>query len=109
MSGLVDTKMLIANKKGRWTDYRLNEEYEFQPEQFQQIELSFFDPELRNESDRMIFDYIRANSFITSHQVLEITRIATPQGANVALGRLMKMGLIEKVRKGRQFIYQLTN
>lgn len=109
LSGLVDAKMLIANKKGRWTDYRLNEDYEIQPEQFQQIEFSSPEPELRNETDRMIYDYIRTNGFITSHQVLEITRIATPQGANVALGRLMKMGLIMKVRKGRQFIYQLTN
>lgn len=109
LSGLVDAKMLIANKKGRWTDYRLNEDYEIQPEQFQQIEFSSPEPELRNETDRMIYGYIRTNGFITSHQVLEITRIATPQGANVALGRLMKMGLIEKIRKGRQFIYQLTN
>ena len=109
LSGLVDTKMLIANKKGRWTDYRLNEDYMIQAEQFQQIELSSSEPELGNETDRMIYDYIRTNSFITSHQVLEITRIATPQGANVALGRLMKMGLIKKIRKGRQFIYQLTN
>ena len=109
LSGLVDTKMLIANKKGRWTDYRLNEDYVIQAEQFQQIELSSSEPEIGNETDRMIYDYIRTNSFITSHQVLEITRIATPQGANVALGRLMKMGLIKKIRKGRQFIYQLTN
>ncbi len=109
LSGLVDTKMLIANKKGRWTDYRLNEEYEIQPEQFQQMEFSTPEPELRNETDRMIYRYIRTNGFITTHQVLEITRIGTPQGANVALGRLMKMGLIIKIRKGRQFIYQLTN
>lgn len=109
LSGLVDTKMLIANKKGRWTDYRLNEDYVIQAEQFQQIELSSSEPELGNETDRMIYDYIRTNGFITSYQVLEITRIATPQGANVALGRLMKMGLIKKIRKGRQFIYQLTN
>ena len=87
----------------------MNEDYVIQAEQFQQIELSSSEPELGNETDRMIYDYIRTNSFITSHQVLEITRIATPQGANVALGRLMKMGLIKKIRKGRQFIYQLTN
>ncbi len=109
LSGLVDAKMLIANKKGRWTDYRLNEEYEIQPEQFQQMEFSTPEPELRNETDKIIYSYIRTNGFITTHQVLEITRIGTPQGANVALGRLMKMGLIIKVRKGRQFIYQLTN
>lgn len=109
LSGLVDAKMLIANKKGRWTNYRLNEEYEIQPEQFQQIELSPVELKFSNDTDQIIYDYIRTNGFITTHQVLEITRITTPQGANVALGRLMKMGLIVKVRKGRQFIYQLTN
>lgn len=109
LSGLVDAKMLIANKKGRWTNYRLNEEYEIQPEQFRQIELSPVELKFSNDTDQIIYDYIRTNGFITTHQVLEITRITTPQGANVALGRLMKMGLIVKVRKGRQFIYQLTN
>jgi len=73
------------------------------------MELSLPEPEFRNETDKIIYDYICTNSFITTPQVLEITRITTPQGANVALGRLMKAGLIEKIRKGRQFIYQLTN
>ena len=61
----------------------------------------------RNDTDRIIYEYIRENGFITSHQILDITRINTPQGANVALGRLMEMGLVKKIRKGRQFIYQL--
>ena len=63
----------------------------------------------RNDTDRTIYQYIRTNDFITSHQILDITRINTPQGANVALGRLIDMGLIKKIRKGRQFIYQLIN
>ena len=109
LSGLVDFKMLIANKKGRWTDYRLNEDYEIQPDQIRQVEFSPVEPRFRNDTDKAIYDYICANGFITAHQVLDITRIATTQGANVALGRLMKMGLIKKIRKGRQFIYQLTN
>ena len=109
LSWLVDSNMLIANKKGRWTNYRLNEDYEIPPEQIQLIEPSSVEPSFRNGTDKIIYDYIRTNRFITTHQVLEITRIKTSQGANVALGRLMKMGLIVKIRKGRQFIYQLTN
>ena len=49
----------------------------------------------------------RDNSFITTHQIVEITSITTTQGASIALGRLMKAGLVEKVRKGKHFIYQL--
>lgn len=109
LSWLVDSNMLIANKKGRWTNYRLNEDYEIPPEQIRLIEPSSVEPSFRNGTDKIIYDYIRTNRFITTHQVLEITRIKTSQGANVALGRLMKMGLIVKIRKGRQFIYQLTN
>ncbi len=109
LSWLVDSNMLIANKKGRWTNYRLNEDYEIPPEQIRLIEPSSVEPSFRNGTDKIIYDYIRTNRFITTHQVLEITRIKTSQGANVALGRLMKMGWIVKIRKGRQFIYQLTN
>ena len=109
LSWLVDSNMLIANKKGRWTNYHLNEDYEIPPEQIRLIEPSSVEPSFRNGTDKIIYDYIRTNRFITTHQVLEITRIKTSQGANVALGRLMKMGLIVKIRKGRQFIYQLTN
>ena len=109
LSWLVDSNMLIANKKGRWTNYRLNEDYEIPPEQIRLIEPSSVEPSFRNGTDKIIYDFIRKNRFITTHQVLEITRIKTSQGANVALGRLMKMGLIVKIRKGRQFIYQLTN
>ena len=50
---------------------------------------------------------IKVNGFITVHQVLEITRITTKQGANVALGRLINAGVIQKVRQGKHFIYQL--
>ncbi len=109
LSWLVDSKMLIANRKGRWTSYRLNEDYEIPPEQIRLIELSPVEPSFHNDTDKIIYEYIRANRFITTHQVLEITRINTSQGANAALGRLMKMKLVIKIRKGRQFIYQLTN
>ena len=56
-----------------------------------------------------LYEYIRANKFITTHQIIEITRINTTQGASVALNRLMNMGLLKKVRKGKQVFYQLRN
>lgn len=109
LAGLVESNMLIANKKGRWTSYILNEDYQIQDEQLDIEDIHSEEIEFRNDTDRIIYEYIRANDFITSHQILDITRINTPQGANVALGRLMSMGLVKKTRKGRQFIYQLNN
>jgi predicted transcriptional regulator of viral defense system len=50
---------------------------------------------------------IKTNGFITTHQVVELTRITTAQGANAALGRMMKQNLIRKVRRGKHFIYEL--
>lgn len=61
--------------------------------------------ELKNETDRQIYEYICANGFITVHQILDITKITTQQGASVALNRLLKANLIMKKRQGRQFIY----
>ncbi len=52
---------------------------------------------------------IPANGFITTNQVLSITSLTTKAGASVALGRLIKAGLIIMVRKGRHVIYQLNN
>ena len=107
LSDLVEEKLLIADKKGRWTSYYLNVNYEIEPEQYQISDLTKSELEFKNETDKNIYEYIKVNGFITVHQVIDITRITTTQGANVALGRLMKMDLIQKVRQGRQFIYQL--
>ena len=109
LAGLVEANMLIADKKGRWTSYNLNEGYQIQAEQMDIDDIQPAEIVFRNDTDRIIYEYIRTNGFITTHQILDITRINTPQGANVALGRLMDMGLVKKIRKGRQFIYQLTN
>ena len=95
LSDLVEKGMLLADRKGRWTTYRINNQYEIQPEQME-LEISATEEIMfKNNTDQMIYEYIRANGFIT-----------TLQGASVALGRLMSTGLIEKVRKGRHFIYQ---
>lgn len=107
LSNLVEQKMLIADKKGRWTRYYLNQEYKIEPEQYEISDFENSDKKFKNETDRIIFEYIKVNGFITVHQVLDITRITTNQGANVALGRLINAGVVQKVRQGRHFIYQL--
>lgn len=107
LSDLVDQKMLVADKKRRWTKYYLNREYKIEPEQYEISDFEKTDQEFKNETDKIIYEYIRANGFITVHQVLDITRITTNQGANVALGRLINGGVVKKVRQGKHFIYQL--
>ena len=106
LASLVEQGLLLASRKGRWTSYRLNAEFSIPDEQ-----LHLDNPQntvcLTNETDRTIYEYILTNGFITSHQILDITKITTPQGANIALGRLMDADLIEKIRKGRHFIYQI--
>ena len=106
LSSLVEQNMLNANRKGRWTSYTLNTEYQI-PEEQVQIESQPNVMIFKNETDQRIYEYIRTNGFITVQQVLEITRIKTTQGANTALGRLMNADLIKKVRNGRQFFYEL--
>lgn len=106
LSELVDKNLLVTSNRGRWTSYQLNTSFEIPPEQ---MELTDELPKkivFKNETDRAIYEYIETNGFITSPQILHITKITTTQGANVALGRLMRAGLIEKIRKGRQFIYR---
>lgn len=107
LSELVNENLLIANKNGRWTSYRLNTDYQIPAEQVEISDITNQPITFKNETDKIIYDYICVNGFITTPQILEITKITTTQGANVALGRLMKANLIEKIRKGRQFIYQL--
>ena len=106
LASLVDRKLLLADKNGRWSSYRLNPDYQIPPEQ---IQLPFQQeiPKFKIEADQRIYEYIKANGFITSKQALDITKITTPQGVSVALQRLTKAGLIQKKRVGRQFIYSL--
>jgi predicted HTH transcriptional regulator len=105
--GLVEQAMLVADKKGRWTSYKLNDDYEISPDETAPEDLLPSGPTLKNKNDRIIYQYIQANGFITTRQVIEITSISTTQGAWTALSRLIEVGLVEKVRKGKQVIYQL--
>lgn len=107
LSSLVDKNMLIADKKGRWTSYRINTDYGMKPEQLQFSDISLGMIELKNETDRQIYEYICTNGFITVHQILDITNITTQQGASAALNRLIRAGLVIKKRQGRQFIYYI--
>ena len=108
LAELVEKNMLIADKKGRWTSYSLNEEYKIEPEQIDLGDIPIQECEFKNESDRIIYEYIKVNRFITTKQTVDITRITTTAGASVALGRLIKAGLVRKVRKGKQVIYTLN-
>lgn len=108
LSSLVDKNMLIADRKGRWTSYRLNHNYEILPEQYQMSDMQQPEIEFRNDTDRIIYEYVCANGFITSAQVLQITRINTNQGASVALNRLISQNLLKMVRNGKTFIYELN-
>ena len=103
---LVHNGMLIANNRGRWTTYNLNEEYETQSVQLTLPELSSTETVL-NKTDQAIYLYIKENQLITAQQVIEITRITTTAGASVALNRLIGMGLIKKSRNGRHIYYEL--
>ncbi len=109
LSELVDKEMLTNNRKGRWTSYRLNEGYRNENEQLDLFDMPYEVPGLKNDTDRIIYDYIKSNGFITTRQILNITKITTTAGASVALNRMIDAGLVEKVRHGRHFIYQLKN
>ena len=109
LSELVELDMLIPNRKGRWTSYQLNEDYLIQPEQVDLKDILCDEIKFKNKADEIIYNYIKTNGFITTHQILEITNITSMAGASIALNRLIKMGLVKKVRQGRHFIYQLKS
>lgn len=106
LSHLVEQNMLVINSRGRWTTYSINDDYVIAPEQttFDTLQTAY---EQLNETDKVIYEYIRANGSITAKKVVEITRISTQQGASNALGRLIDRNLVKPVRRGRSFIYEL--
>ncbi len=101
---LVEKNMLLVTPNGRWTTYQLNEQYEIQPSQVNITEIDKPRPELI-DTDQTIYDYIIENGFITTHQVISITRITTRAGASAALNRLIEKGLIERKKNGRNTYY----
>ena len=107
LSCLVDKKILISDLKGRWTKYTINTEYDKPAEQLEISDIEASKTEFKNETDRIIYNYISENKLITANQVMAITRISTQQGASVALNRLIKRGMIVKQGTGRSTCYVL--
>ncbi len=104
---LVDMKLLQSEKRGRWTTYHINMNYEIVPEQINISDVPTLEVKM-NDTDKMIYQFIIANGMITTQQVVDIIdKISTKQGASVALNRLINKGLIEQVRKGKHVYYKL--
>ena len=101
---LVEKDMLLVTPNGRWTTYRLNEEYQIKMDNQISIRIEDTKPVLY-ETDRIIYDFICANEFITTKQILTITPITTGAGASIAINRLIKKGLVKKMRSGRHIYY----
>lgn len=108
LSRLVQENMLIANGRARWTKYYINYDYVIGNCQMTFDDITLDKQKRFKETGGIIYQYIQENGFITTNQVLQITRIKTLQGANVAVKRLEKAKLIRKVRKGRSVYYQLA-
>lgn len=107
LSDLTARNLLLANWKGRWSSYQVNENYQPEAEQIDLSDIFSDDQDSLRKSDKMIYEYICTNGFITSSQVISLVPdITTKSGATAALRRLRKGQLIEKVREGRQFIYK---
>lgn len=107
LSDLTGKNLLLANWKGRWSSYQVNENYQPEEEQIELVDISTETDKGLGKSDRMIYEYICTNGFITSSQVISVVpEITTKSGATAALRRLAKNQLIRKVRKGRQFVYK---
>lgn len=108
LGGLVERGILLSDWKGRWTTYMINKDYKQPAIQLELSDLDIKELEFKNETDRAIYQYIRENGFITTKQVVAITSIGTPQGASVALKRLIDRGLVEKVGTGYKTYYVLV-
>lgn len=109
LANLVDAGMLVANKKGRWSNYWLNEDYIIQPEQVSLTDAQSSALFFNSDTDRIIYEYAKENGFITTAQVIQITRINTRQGASLALNRLISMNLLRQEGKGKSTIYRCIN
>lgn len=107
LSDLTGRKLLLVNRKGRWSNYQVNENYQPEAEQMELDDIPPFNDKNIGKTDKKIYEYICTNGFITSSQVISVVpEITTKAGATAALRRLIKSQMVEKVREGRQFIYK---
>lgn len=105
---LVHKNILIFDGNGRWRRYSINKRFSIPPEQIDlTIDGKIFD--FKIDTDKMIYNYIKTNGFITAQQVIMSTKLTSKSGAVKALNRLIDEQLIKKVRKGRQIIYILED
>ena len=104
---LVHKNILIFDGNGRWRRYSINERFTIPPEQ---IDLTVDEQiDFKIDTDKIIYNYIKTNGFITAQQVITSTKLTSKSGAVKALNRLIDEQLIKKVRKGRQITYVLED
>lgn len=109
LSGLVDKEILLSERRGRWTTYKINKDYKKPSIQDNVTEDGKPNVTFKSETDKIIYEYICSNGFITAKQVVAISRIKTLQGALFALNRMIKKGLVLKKGKGYKTIYILVS
>lgn len=104
---LVHKNILIFDGNGRWRRYSINERFSIPPEQ---IDLTVDEQiDFKIDTDKIIYNYIKTNGFITAQQVITSTKLTSKSGAVKALNRLIDEQLIKKVRRGRQITYVLED
>ena len=104
---LVHKNILIFDGNGRWRRYSINERFSIPPEQ---IDLTVNEQiDFKIDTDKIIYNYIKINGFITAQQVITSTKLTSKSGAVKALNRLIDEQLIKKVRRGRQITYVLED
>lgn len=104
---LVHKNILIFDGNGRWRRYSINERFSIPPEQ---IDLTVDEQiNFKIDTDKIIYNYIKTNGFITAQQVITSTKLTSKSGAVKALNRLIDEQLIKKVRRGRQITYVLED
>lgn len=107
LANLVEKNILVVERRGRWTTYQINTEYEIQPEQLGLVDISISTVDLK-KTDQMIYQFVQTNGMITTQQIVDmVDSISTVQGASVAVNRLIDKGLLEKNRQGRHVFYTI--
>ena len=107
LANLAEKNMLVVERRGRWTTYQINTEYEIQPEQLGLVDISISTVDLK-KTDQMIYQFVQTNGMITTQQSVDmVDSISTVQGASVAVNRLIDKGLLEKNRQGRHVFYTI--
>lgn len=107
LANLVEKNMLIVERRGRWTTYQINTEYEIQPEQLDLVDISISTVDLK-KTDQLIYQFVQTNGMITTQQIVDmVDSISTVQGASVAINRLISKGLVVKNRQGRHVFYTI--